>query len=1372
MAPTGSARCEPRARSTHSGGSWAPLAPSSAVGRGEATTDAGSWPPANSPWSSTARPGIPQSQIGSFFVAAKRVSSPAGCSTLPSTGFDAAPISGTVDAGGDVDCLTVPQVQPGDRLDVEFRGPGGTWTVVDAGGESVCRREGGSTCTLSGVGTYRLLAYHAEGGTFSYSLAMRRLTNPQGCSSLGAPGVWSYTGPRVSGAIDVPLGARCFTFSRAAGEDDGAYWFRSVRTAGTLAPHWRVIGPSGGVECSGSNGRYDRCQLLASGQYALVVADASSGIETGSFLVTAKRVTSPSGCVQLPSVSFAAAPVAGSLTTAGEVDCHELPEVETGDRIALEVTGAESWTVVDGAGASVCQDSGSSECALTGAPGWTLLVYHSEAGTFSYSVAVRRLTNPQGCVPLGAPDVWSFTAPRVNGTIDASARARCYTFTREPGEEDGAYWFRSVRTAGNVSPRWRVYGPTGAQECNGSLSPYQPCTLLAGGTFVLVVEASGGDQNGSFYVAAKRTTSPTGCASLPSPAFGLGPVNGRLSAAGEIDCYTLPGSDGDTLSFDGTGALGQLAVVGPNGAVQCRQWLSQCTLTGDGPFQVLVAGDSGTETGSYHFEATCHNVPCGQSDTAVTDVFPSRVGPTRFGSVLLRGRDLDLLQTARLIRGGQAVTGKVQEAAPDGRTTEVRFDLGGAPTGKWQLEATFIDGTVRTLPDALTVEPLRPADVSAQLVGRQVFRAGQPTTVTVELANTGNVDGLAVPLVLRGIPAGATIEPLFTLIEPTGNAQAHSFHDIQFDQVRDTLAAEDGLVVPFLVPRVPAGRSVRMELQITVPQATTYSVRAYAGRCLVPEATGSALTLSSRAMALSPDEVTCLGAIAGGVADVVVGKDCVSFGADATIEVIEGLSGGDGYMTWSGPWDFLLSAGDCGVDLTIGKIKRAKKALELADRATDVGGTGAVATELFADCLLMPTPSTLEQQAVTSIDPNDIVGPSGNGDQRYIPGDEPLGYQVLFENLPAATAPAQRVEIIDQLDTARFDPASVLFQDVKFGSTVYSLPYASHELDHTIDLRPAQDMLVHVTGDVSSGGQIRWVLQAIDPETLAPPDDPLAGFLPPNATAPEGEGHVSFSARTKNLLSGDVVANQASITFDSNAPIETPTWTNVIDRLAPSAAVSAQGTAHAEVAKVSWSGTDDAAGISLWEIRVSKDGGPFTLWRTSASAGSDTFTAVAPGTYSFRAVAHDGAGNVAQSAQSAVALSAPAPPGPEGPSGPQPSEPASGSTSPAPSASTPPVAKPGGAPRAKVTKHPRARLVLAGGRRKATVKFAFTASAAPAGFTCKLDRRVVRSCRSPFAARVGPGRHRFSVATIGPGGIVGRPAAFTFRVIGQRAPHR
>ena len=47
---------------------------------------------------------------------------------------------------------------------------------------------------------------------------------------------------------------------------------------------------------------------------------------------------------------------------------------------------------------------------------------------------------------------------------------------------------------------------------------------------------------------------------------------------------------------------------------------------------------------------------------------------------------------------------------------------------------------------------------------------------------------------------------------------------------------------------------------------------------------------------------------------------------------------------------------------------------------------------------------------------NDIIGPAGYGDARFVPVDVLLSYRIRFENDVNASAPAQRVFIITTLD--------------------------------------------------------------------------------------------------------------------------------------------------------------------------------------------------------------------------------------------------------------------------------------------------------------------------------------------------------------------
>lgn len=1194
-------------------------------------------------------------ESGSFLATARKLNAPQGCGASPPTAIGAEAVAGSIATAGETDCFALSGLSANDAVSVGLSANSGSnqrprWSLIDGEGSRICDSNSGydafASCDLSGTPGWALVVYDNGGGTFSYALSLRRLTNPSGCTSLGAPAAWSFESGRLNGSIGETLQARCYTFKREIGEADGAYWFRAARSAGTLNPYWSVYGPSGSKECEGSNSSINQsCRLLADGQYVFLVADGS-GEKTGSFFAAGRRLTERTGCSTLASTAFGSDPVAGDLSTGGSIDCHGIPGVSSGDSLAIQFRSTSGgnasprWTIVDGNGSSIC-DSYSygfgDYCLLSGVPDWSLLAYDSDAGTFSYSTAVRRMSEPEGCTPLEDPSIWSFTGPRVNGSIQGDLDSHCYTFSRDVSDPDGEYWFRTIRSSGTVNPRWRVYGPTGQEECRGSNeSPEGRCRLLAAGQFALVVEDSNGDQSGNFFFTAKRLNLPQGCSGINSVAFGIAPVSGNLSTAGEVDCYRLSGSSGDILKFSTTGTATAFTLLNPEGVPRCYWFYGECHLTEDAEMTLLMYSYTGTGTGSYRFEAACENVPCGQSETAVADVTPNRLGAGEFTSAVVRGRDLDLLESVKLVRNGQQVDGQLAEPAADGRAVEARFDLAGASLGNWELQAKFIDGTTRNLPGAVTVEAQRPARISVELVGREAFRVTRPSTVTLSVHNAGNVDGAVVPVALSGIPEGSIVEPLFEMQQPNGDLEEPGLVDATYSQAVDTLTFDDGLALPMFLPRVPAGRTMQFQYRITAPvQGVSFKLRAVAGQCLGNKQGSFGATTSLVSTSAFNLTSSCAMDMAGKILSLAVPySSCFSTGYEIATSlgraIFSPLIDGFEPVGMADAASIGLNAIGCGVEASgVGLI--TKKLVQGAGLIGD-------AAQLVGDCWVPQSESELPQTAVTAVDPNELVGPVGVGPQRYLSGDAPFEYRILFENIATATAPAQRVKVLNQLDAAKLDPDSVLFQEIRFGSTVFELPYASHEIHDRIDMRPDRELLVDVDATVSPAGLVDVELQAIDPETLEPPEDPLEGFLPPNVTSPQGEGQISYTVSPKALASGTVVSNQASIVFDGNEPIETPIWTNTIDRQPPVPTISAEPATASGTAEVGWSGSDDAAGISLYEIQVSKNGGPFELWKTSTAADSSVYAANESGNYSFRAIARDGADNVGQSSLAGVSL--------------------------------------------------------------------------------------------------------------------------------------
>lgn len=279
----------------------------------------------------------------------------------------------------------------------------------------------------------------------------------------------------------------------------------------------------------------------------------------------------------------------------------------------------------------------------------------------------------------------------------------------------------------------------------------------------------------------------------------------------------------------------------------------------------------------------------------------------------------------------------------------------------------------------------------------------------------------------------------------------------------------------------------------------------------------------------------------------------------------------------------------------------------------------------------LSTVNKIRVDVVAAFDPNEKVGPTGEGAARYITAGQPLKYGVYFENLAAATAPAQTVIVTDQLDPVSMDLTTLSLGPMSFGSSVLVTPPAGlQSYTETVDLRPANNLLVRIEASLNpSTAVLTWRFTSLDPITGLPTTDPDAGFLPPNVSAPQGQGGVFFTVASRSgLPDGTIIGNHASIVFDTNAPIVTNTWTNTIDNTPPTSTVTALSATQATTSfPVQWSGSDTTSGVERYAIYVSENAGPFYVWLPSTTSTQVTFTGDVGKTYAFYSVAEDGAAN-------------------------------------------------------------------------------------------------------------------------------------------------
>jgi hypothetical protein len=315
-------------------------------------------------------------------------------------------------------------------------------------------------------------------------------------------------------------------------------------------------------------------------------------------------------------------------------------------------------------------------------------------------------------------------------------------------------------------------------------------------------------------------------------------------------------------------------------------------------------------------------------------------------------------------------------------------------------------------------------------------------------------------------------------------------------------------------------------------------------------------------------------------------------------------------------------------------------------------------TDLLYCCATCCTnPTGIGITVVTSLSPEDKYGLAGydptgtatNQLKRWITGDRAIDYRIDFWNKEDAPAATVDVFINDQLSsnlnwsTFKFTEFGFLDWRVPLEPCQYfniDVPNVQIDLSRYYPGAPVVNLVVNVKGTFNpTTGQIAWEFHALDPVTRQPPDNPLAGFLPPITTNGWEVGWVDFSALPKaGLPTSTIISNQSYVKFDVDvfkpAPPGGP-FVNTIDDAKPSSHVLPLATSQtAALFPVQWTGSDEGAGVRDYTIFVSEDSGSFNNWLVNTTATSGTFTGRVGHTYAFYSVARDNVGN--QEAKSAT----------------------------------------------------------------------------------------------------------------------------------------
>jgi CSLREA domain-containing protein len=629
-------------------------------------------------------------------------------------------------------------------------------------------------------------------------------------------------------------------------------------------------------------------------------------------------------------------------------------------------------------------------------------------------------------------------------------------------------------------------------------------------------------------------------------------------------------------------------------------------------------------------------------DLSVSGMSPNTAGNGGSVVAIVYGSGFVPGTALQLARAGETpIAGDPVAIDETGSVAVATFNLTGRAPGSWDLSVTLPDSRSVARSGALTIEATRNADVWIDVIGRDIIRVGRPARFTLIFGNRGNVDAAAVPLVI-GVPAAVSWQLLTAVVPPPVQEDplAPDWDRVPIDVASG--AEGDFVVIPLLLPLVPAGFTGEIEVSITAPgELHGQDLELLAGvgdPYFRPDL--DAQTVGE----LSDGAIAYAGRVLGANLPATL-RPALQAHVAAQLETMV-ARGRDAWVRSVGTQTEIYSLSQLVTEAALFGRTVASASPAAGSATTLGGGAGGFAR---GECIEMgfkivanrcvpkpcrgigaPPCNGFPVRPRRSVDPNDKHGALGIADARYVGADLPLRYTVRFENLETASLPAQDVVITDQLDTGTLDLDTLSLGPISFGGTTLAPPPGLRSFARDVDLRPARALIVRIRAALDEAtGVLTWRFSSVDPHTSDVPEDPTLGFLPPNIDAPEGEGSVFFTVAPKpGLPSGTEVHNRAAIVFDVNDPIETPEWRNTLDLTAPESHVEplAAATSSTSLA-LRWTGSDQGSGVGSYSVYVSENGGPFLPWLVDSSDTAATFTGQRGHTYAFYTTARDRVGN-------------------------------------------------------------------------------------------------------------------------------------------------
>ena len=656
---------------------------------------------------------------------------------------------------------------------------------------------------------------------------------------------------------------------------------------------------------------------------------------------------------------------------------------------------------------------------------------------------------------------------------------------------------------------------------------------------------------------------------------------------------------------------------------------------------------------------------------SIRSVSPQRIGDNRQVTLTLKGARFQDGATVQLVQGNTTLSAS-RVTVLDSVTTKARFILTNAPHGVYDVVLTNRDTTTTSATQAVTVETATRLTTKVDTNENNHPRVATAFRIEGVLSNTGNVD---VPYI--SVTAEFDADVSIATLRPANTLPRHA--DMRGDIplkyaitnsklggiTEDTFVVRDlevGSRVSFVVNATGFGDAPFRGQVTATPMSTnqylsslmsaTEEVRqiiieepdyplppALAVRVYDPQQWWERFREVFIANGyIEPDASTnmsnrtksffrrCQGYNACGVAAAAAGGVCTAAGMGAVFGPVEWLPGAASCVTAG-----IGGAAGCAFTASLNiHCPNPKPMPVVCDTWVDCtsatvtgpdGSSTSISCKGGSVCPVRPG------------DPNEKLGPSGFGPQGFVSVRSDLSYNIDFENVPTATAFAQRIRITDQLDS-NLDWRTFRLKEIGFGAYHVAVPENRAFYQTRLQLGPdLGNLLADITARVDiATGQVTWTLTAIDPATGEQPNGALQGLLPPNDSTGRGQGFVSYTVKPKSTaITGSQIANEATIIFDTEEPITTNTVTNTLDADLPTSAVNALPATQVQTTfTVSWTGSDaaDGSGLQSLDIWVSENDAPYQPFLSGTTDTSAQFTGQTGKSYRFYSIAHDNAGNV------------------------------------------------------------------------------------------------------------------------------------------------